>query len=233
MNDKNSLAVLESRLVKLERRNRLLTTCLAAVLAIGVFTAAKTVSQPGSFSEARANRFVLIDYAGREVGVWTTSETGHPSLTMGAGKLDRIELYERDGHGQFHLRGSKEQELQAFTSTSGPSVNLYGRDLERTKRSLASIRSDTNGIIELKNSLGTRLYLSSSESPRTPAIGFSWRDKRPWLWTFTMYDASFNGVKLNLNKPDGTPILVLPEQFSSKSVFQPRQKRFPLFGPRR
>lgn len=228
-----TLAALESRLAKLERRNRLLTACLAAALAIGVFTAAKTASQPGSFSEVRAYRLVLLDQAGREVGLWTTSETGHPSLAMGAGKLDRIELYERDGHGQFHLRGSREQELQVFTTTVGPSVNLYGRDFERTKRSLASIRSDTNGIIELKNSLGTKLYLSSSESPRTPAIGFTWRDKKPWLWAFTMDDASFNGVKLNLNKPDGTPILVLPGQFSAKSPVQPHQKRLPLFGPRR
>jgi hypothetical protein len=241
MTDTTTLAALETRLAKLERRNRLLVVTLAAASAIGIFTAAKTASQSASFSEVRADRFVLLDQTGKEVGVWSTSNGKSPSLAMGSSDLKRIELYEnvnenangREVFGNLTLRGSQGQEIFVNTTIVGPHIELHGRKIDRPKRSLARISSDTNGQIQLSNSLGSFLWLSSSEDSRNPAIGYSWRNRKPWQWSFTMYDVTFNGAKLNLNDRDGKPILVLPDQFSSKSVYSPPQKRFPLFGPRR
>jgi hypothetical protein len=233
MTNTDTFIAIEARLAKLERRNRLLVVCLTAVIGIAVFTAAKAPLEIVTASEVRANRFVLLDQGGKEVGVWNTPNGKTPTLAMGSSDLKRIELFENEGFGNLFLRGSKEQEILVNTGVSGPSIALYGRNEQRTKRSLARISSDTNGQIELRNYLRTTLRLSSSEHASTPAIEFLWRDLTPARWAFTMYDVTLNGARLNLNNREGKPILVLPEQFSSKAVLSPQKKPFNLFGPRR
>lgn len=226
MTDTTTLAALESRLAKLERRNRLLTACLAAALAIGVFTAAKTASQPGSFSEVRANRFMLLDEKGRQVGEWAATN-GYPELVM------RTDLYgsklrlgeDKDGNylRMHHKSGS---DYQLATSATGTGFSMGGPAGTGSYASLVTYRQRSGFSMTAPNR--AQIQVSPGDYP-IESIKPGGLEKD---WYFTRGSLNLNGMNLYLRRADGSLIQTLPERRASLSA-ESAEKRFPLFGPRR
>lgn len=227
MTDTATVAALESRLTKLERRNRLLTTCLAAAAAIGIFTAAKTASQSASFSEVRANKLVLLDDRGREVGTWGTDAAGYPYFELRRTPYSNsLKLMDRESGPYVSFRSSGGGKITLAASPTGSSVQIAGRPGDTGSVSIQA--NSQNAGLTARRQNRAQIRVSAGDNPiESIKPGGTERD-----WYFTRGSLNLNGLNLYLRNTNGDPIQVLPQRPLPQTTQAP-QKRFPLFGPRR
>jgi hypothetical protein len=227
MTDTTTLAALESRIAKLERRNRLLTTSLAAALAIGVFTAAKTASQPGSFSEVKANKLILLDDRGREVGTWGTDAGGYPYFELRRSPYSNfLKLVDRENGPYLVIRNTNGGKTSLDAHSNGSSLSLQGPP---GTASGISLSANSNPSISTTHPNRAKVTIS-------PGVGFPLTSYKTGGnqndWQFTDGSLWLNGMGIRLNNANGDPIQVLPQHPLPQTTKAPKN-RFPLFGPRR
>jgi len=127
---------LETRLLRLERQNRILLTCLGCVVGVGAFTAAKhpVVENAGVL---KATRFSLVDDRGYEVGS-LSSDKGTTSLKLGRSVL--LAASEDDDGGALRFIG-KNSVVLSSTRTDGAALSL----VQNTNAGQGRINMATNG----------------------------------------------------------------------------------------
>ena len=209
MNPAATLDAFEARLNKLERRNRILVACLAASVGIGIFTAAKTPSEPLIVSEIRTQRFVLLDSNGREVGRWETDDDGYPGISMTRGRFEpHFELTEGPRGWRFDLNSYKDGRMYCQVFPEGSSLKLKGKDDEldgQSELSLSALRHSSASFIA-----PNRARIAISPSGPWPIYSMKPGDNDK-DWYFTRGSLNFNGLKLHLNDANGDPIQTLPQ----------------------
>lgn len=209
----DTLSSLETRLRKLEKQNRLLTTSLLLGVLLVACTSAMITRQPLlSTSEIRANRFVLVDSKDREIGTWT-SEDGYASLTF-----DRDQR-RRGGYGRAALRLQENREGAELTLTSNSSDQASLTVKDRQEASLQLYRHHPSGcgdhVLLLAAPTPTVQITAENKARLSLSTGTSqvlkYRDSMDQLRLSLLEDSvNLKDSRLNFLDRSDKPLLTLP-----------------------
>ena len=202
MSNTNDIQQLEIRIVRLERRNRiLLTLCISAAMFVA-FTAGKRAPVVVNADEVKAKRFILVDDNDREIA-WWKSENGYAVLAF--------------DHDQFGNAAA----LRLAESKDSATINLFQNGVGRVTLSTdkphggwLNLVSQGVGSISLTSNAPAFVMNDAREFKfyLQPGNMYSQGPNGRRIWNFSSSALELFGLGIDLRKADGNLIQHLPNK---------------------